>query len=64
MLTVILIFIALLVVMGWLFPPQGGWLDYIKSCPLVRVFQPGLWDVLLDAGRAIERAHGITGEPT
>ncbi len=30
----------------------------------VRVFQPGLWDVLLDAGRAIERAHGITGEPT
>jgi hypothetical protein len=34
MLTVILIFIALLVVMGWLFPPQGGWLDYIKSCPL------------------------------
>ena len=26
----------------------------------VRVFQPGLWDVLLDAGRAVERA--ITGE--
>ncbi len=30
----------------------------------VRVFQPGLWDVLLDAGRAIEHAHGIIGEPT
>ena len=29
----------------------------------VRVFQPGLWDVLLDAGRAIERAHGITVRP-
>lgn len=25
----------------------------------VRIFQPGLWDVLISAGRAIERAHGI-----
>lgn len=34
MLTVILIFVALLVLMGWLFPPFGGWAEYIRTCPL------------------------------
>ena len=33
MLSAILFFVALLV-FGWLFPPEGGWLDYIKTCPL------------------------------
>lgn len=28
----------------------------------VRVFQPGLWDELIFAARAIERAHGIKNE--
>jgi len=36
----------------------------VMSAAGVRVFQPGLWDVLIKAGRSIEADHGITGEPT
>jgi hypothetical protein len=30
----VLFFALLFAIPAWLFPPEGGWLDYIKSCPL------------------------------
>lgn len=35
----------------------------VMSAAGVRVFQPGLWDVLVEAGRSIERHYGIGEAP-
>jgi hypothetical protein len=32
----ILFFVLLLALFGWLFPPRGGWVQYLRDCPLWR----------------------------